>query len=220
MQDLDSSQVIRFDLFELDFQEGALRQEGQRIKLQEQPFRILSLLVQSPGKFVTRDDLRRLLWPADTFVDFDHGLNSAVARLREALGDSASKPRFIETVAKKGYRFIGIADSGESAKQISAATPPVPKKSGWRRNRWRRVLATGTAFSTLFFAVGLAAFHRKSTGTTLASIEVTPLAGLRGFQITPAVSRDGSMVAFRQSDGTHNTGIFTSLIGGEISLEL
>src|ERR1041384_4413036 len=111
MEDLDSSQVIRFDLFELDFQEGALRQEGQRIKLQEQPFRILSLLVQSPGKLVTRDDLRRLLWPADTFVDFDHGLNSAVARLREALNDSAERPKYIETIARRGYRFIGLLEN-------------------------------------------------------------------------------------------------------------
>src|SRR5438445_4763655 len=100
--------VVCFDTFEVDFQAGELRKDGRRIKVQEQPFRVLSLLLQRVGEVVTREELREELWPADTFVDFDHGLNSAVARLREALGDSAEKPRFIETIAKRGYRFISL----------------------------------------------------------------------------------------------------------------
>src|SRR5438270_4319593 len=97
---------IRFDTFALDLRAGELRKDGRRIKLQEQPFRVLFLLLERAGDVVPREELRQKLWPADTFVDFDHGLNSAVARLREALRDSADKPRFIETVAKRGYRFI------------------------------------------------------------------------------------------------------------------
>src|SRR5712671_5197834 len=110
-----SSVVVRFDVFEVDLRAGELRKKGQLVKLQEQPFRVLSLLLERSGEVVTRDELRRELWPADTFVDFDHGLNSAVARLREALSDSADKPRFIETVARRGYRFIGPLDESAPA---------------------------------------------------------------------------------------------------------
>src|SRR5437660_6015414 len=118
-----SAEVVRFDIFQVDLRAGELRKEGRPIKLQDQPFRVLSLLLNRPGEVVTRDELRQNLWPADTFVDFDHGLNSAVARLREALRDSADKPRFIETVAKRGYRFISQVDATPAA--IAAAAPPV-----------------------------------------------------------------------------------------------
>jgi len=106
-----SSLVVRFDVFEVDLRAGELRKEGRLVKLQEQPFRVLSLLLERSGEVVTRNELRQNLWPADTFVDFEHGLNSAVARLRVALRDSADRPRFIETVAKRGYRFISQVDA-------------------------------------------------------------------------------------------------------------
>jgi len=105
--------VVCFGNFEVDLQAAELRKDGQRVRLQEQPFRVLALLLRNPGQSVTREELRQNLWPADTFVDFDHGLNSAVARLREALGDAAEKPRYVETVAKRGYRFIGTVSSTE-----------------------------------------------------------------------------------------------------------
>src|ERR1700757_2558365 len=108
-----SAEKIRFDVFVVDPRAGELLKEGRKIKLQEQPFRVLFLLLQKGGEIVTRDELGQELWPADTFVDFDHGLNSAVARLREALRDSADKPRFIETIAKRGYRFIAPLDARE-----------------------------------------------------------------------------------------------------------
>jgi TolB-like protein/Flp pilus assembly protein TadD len=101
------TQPIRFGAFELDLRAGELRKQGVKIKLQEQPFQILSMLLDHPGQVVAREELRRKLWPSDTFVDFDHSLNKAVNKLREALGDSADSPRFIETLAKRGYRFIG-----------------------------------------------------------------------------------------------------------------
>jgi TolB-like protein/DNA-binding winged helix-turn-helix (wHTH) protein/tetratricopeptide (TPR) repeat protein len=99
-------QRVQFGPFELDLQAGELRKNGVRIRLQEQPFRLLSILMERPGQVVTLEEFRRLLWPADTFVDFDHSLNKAINKLREALGDSADHPSFIETLPKRGYRLI------------------------------------------------------------------------------------------------------------------
>ena len=100
------TQPVRFGAYELDLRAGELRKQGVKIKLQDQPFQILSMLLERPGAVVTREELRNRLWPSDTFVDFDHSLNKAVNKLREALGDSAENSRFIETLAKRGYRFI------------------------------------------------------------------------------------------------------------------
>jgi TolB-like protein/DNA-binding winged helix-turn-helix (wHTH) protein/Flp pilus assembly protein TadD len=101
------SQPIRFDVYEVDLRAGELRKHGIKIRLQEQPFLILQALLETPGQIVTREELEKRIWPGDTFVDFDHGLHAAVNRLRQALGDAADKPRFVETVARRGYRFIG-----------------------------------------------------------------------------------------------------------------
>src|SRR6202043_3995575 len=100
-------QVLRFGVFEVDARAGELRKGGVKLKLQEQPFQLLCMLVEHTGEVVTREELRARLWPADTFVDFDHGLNAAVKRLRDTLGDSAENPVFIETLARRGYRFLG-----------------------------------------------------------------------------------------------------------------
>src|SRR5215471_7327225 len=101
-----SPRVIRFGLFEADLAAGELRKNGLQVKLQDRPFEILAILLEHPGEVVSREELRRRLWPADTFVDFDHSLNAAVKRLRDALRDSADNPRFIETLARRGYRFM------------------------------------------------------------------------------------------------------------------
>jgi TolB-like protein/Tfp pilus assembly protein PilF len=117
MKDVTSnSRTIRFGTFELDVQAGELRKQGTRIKLQEQPLRILEMLLNNPGQLVTREALRSVLWPTNTFVDFDHGLNKAINKLRDALGDTADSPRFIETLAKRGYRFLG--DVGGDPREI------------------------------------------------------------------------------------------------------
>jgi DNA-binding winged helix-turn-helix (wHTH) protein len=108
--------LLRFGVFEVDLAAGELRKNGVRIRLQEQPFQVLAALLQNAGQVVTRDDLRERIWPADTFVDFDHSLNTAVNKIRESLGDSASSPRFVETLARRGYRFIAPVDH--------IATPP------------------------------------------------------------------------------------------------
>ena len=101
------SRTLRFGTFELDVPAGELRSRGARIRLQDQPLRILEMLLEHPGQVVTREELRARLWPSNSFVDFDHGLNKAINKLREALGDSAETPRYIETLARRGYRFLG-----------------------------------------------------------------------------------------------------------------
>src|ERR1700731_3531349 len=98
--------LLRFGIFEVDLRSGELRKQGVRIKLQEQPFLVLKVLLERPGEIVTREELRSQIWSADTFVDFDNSLNTSINKLREALGDSTDSPRFIETLPRRGYRFI------------------------------------------------------------------------------------------------------------------
>ncbi len=119
---------LRFGVFELDLRAGELRKHGLRVRLQEQPFQVLAMLLEHPGEVVTREELQKKLWPADTFVDFDHGLNKAINKLREALGDSAESPRFVETVARRGYRFLAEVKVADAAlvRSPELATHPHP----------------------------------------------------------------------------------------------
>ncbi len=112
--------IARFGVFELDLAAGELRKNGARLRLQEQPFQVLALLLERAGQVVTREDFRQKLWPADTFVDFDHSLNTAVNKLRETLGDSASNPRYIETLARRGYRFIAPVQNSVEKSNVGA----------------------------------------------------------------------------------------------------
>ena len=113
--------ILRFGVFEVDLRSGDLRKRGVRIKLQEQPFQVLTVLLQRPGEVVTREELRSQNWPPDTFVDFDNSLNTAINKLREALGDSADSPRFIETLPRRGYRFIAPVTGGDGTTRETAA---------------------------------------------------------------------------------------------------
>ena len=110
--------VTRFDVFEVHLRAGELYKAGRKIKLQVLPFQALALLLERPGELVTREEFEKRLWPGDTFVDFDHSLNTAIKKLRQALGDDNKKPRFVETLPKRGYRFIGIV---EQAARLSTA---------------------------------------------------------------------------------------------------
>lgn len=96
----------RFGVFEADAKTGELRRQGVRLRLNAQPFQVLLMLVERPGELLTREEISRELWPEGTFVDYEHGVNSSVNRIREALGDSASRPRYVETLARRGYRFV------------------------------------------------------------------------------------------------------------------
>ena len=118
--------VVRFGLFELDLKTGELRKKGVRIRLQEQPFQVLAMLVQRPGDLVTRDELRARLWPDAVFVDFDQGLNRAVTKIRSALGDLAESPRFVETLERRGYRFIAAVEAVDAPRGPAADCPARP----------------------------------------------------------------------------------------------
>jgi cholera toxin transcriptional activator len=126
-QPITGPRLVRFGLFEADLRTGELRKSGARIRLQEQPFQVLAALLQAPNEIITREQLRERIWPADTFVDFDHSLNTAVNKLREALGDSAVNSRFVGTVGGRGYRFVAAvrydsdyADQGSRPAEYSA----------------------------------------------------------------------------------------------------
>ena len=127
------SSLLRFGVFEVNLSAGELRKNGVQLRLQEQPFQVLTVLLENAGRVVTRDDLRQKLWPVDTFVDFDHSLNTAVNKIREVLGDSASNPRFVETLARRGYRFIApvngfeVGDSQFPNKVSNNATTAIEK---------------------------------------------------------------------------------------------
>jgi len=148
MTDPQPAPRYRFGAFEADAATGELRRQGMRVRLNAQPFQVLCLLLERPGELLTREEIARELWPDGTFVDYEHGVNSAINRVREALGDTASGPRFVETLARRGYRFvapverIAAADNPQSqistsggllsvAEQVDAPTVPEPEPRGW-----------------------------------------------------------------------------------------
>jgi DNA-binding winged helix-turn-helix (wHTH) protein len=135
--------IFRFGAFELDTGDGELRKHGVRLRLQDQPLKILLTLLERPGELVPREDLVRTVWPHGVFVDYERGLNAAVTRLRHALGDSAEQPRYIETITRKGYRFIGsvITDTGIS-EACPLPDPGAEPRADSRLNGscWRRQL--------------------------------------------------------------------------------
>src|SRR5229473_3357695 len=116
--------VTRFDVFEVHLRVGELYKAGRKIKLQVLPFQALALLLERPGEVVTREEFEKRLWPGDTFVDFDHSLNTAIRKLRRALGDDNKRPRFVETLPKRGYRFIGTVEQDARASTPARAQAP------------------------------------------------------------------------------------------------
>ena len=151
----------RFGNFELDTNSGELRRNGVKLRLQEQPFVVLRTLLESAGSVVAREDLRAALWPADTFVDFDTSLNTAIKRLREALGDSADVPVFIETIPRRGYRFLApvqVTRSGTflSVQQVAADHPalPVPQLRWW-------LIAAGVVLGAAIIAAATFAYFKS-----------------------------------------------------------
>ncbi len=183
--------VIEFGPFVLEPETGVLRKHGIRIKLQAQPLQVLIALLENPGSVVTREDLRRRLWP-DNFVDFDHCLNAAVNRLRHALGDSVTHPRYLETLTKNGYRFIGIASSPAPAATNQSPLEPHSGRSQPARNVGTLILMTAAALLGVMIA---AAYLGGSRGPVLLSPPV-PLTVYQGSEVDPALSPDGKHVAF------------------------
>ena len=177
-----TGRVFRFGTFAVDSQTGELTNAGQRTRLRDQPLQLLLALLESPGELVTREELTRRLWPADTFVDFDRGLNKAINHLREALHDSADHPQFIETLPRKGYRLIApVRPDGEGVEPAAAGSPPARSN-----HRVRLAMAAGLLLAiALVIAVDLGGVRRwiggRSAGTPhIASLAVIPLQNLSG----------------------------------------
>ena len=164
MEATDRTRRTRFDAFEVDMRSGEVRKHGIRLKLQGQPFQVLALLLEHPGDVVTREELRQKLWPGDTFVDFDTGLNSAVKKLRDALADSAEEPRYIETLPRRGYRFIAHSRKRRRARgivatgihpQVAARVLPSSSQCHLHSNKRRVVVVAGVAALLIVAAVAL-----------------------------------------------------------------
>jgi len=221
--------IIRFGLFEVDLQEGELRKRGLRIKLQEQPFQVLAILLESPGKIVTRDELRQKLWPADTFVDFDHSLNSAVKKLREALGDQSDNSRFIETLHRRGYRFIGSVENSQSAagnrnepQQDATTAPAGPTTEEPRRNSASRSVAILVAAGVVFLSVILVLRWTSPPGA-LRVLNYTQITNDGADKATvfsvgtipPPIVTDGSRLYFTEGHESGSIIAEVSLGGGE-----
>ena len=185
---------VRFGVFEANLETRELRKSGSKVRLQEQPFQVLALLIERRGDTVSRDELRDRLWTADTFVDFDHGLNKAISKIRETLGDSAASPRFVETVARRGYRFIADATAVEqAAPETPAATSvepvpaefptPTPSDDSDDRQRpvWRSsAIIIGVAFTLLLLALLAVLEFSGRSSPAIRSLAVLPLESLSG----------------------------------------
>jgi cholera toxin transcriptional activator len=141
----NNSRVARFGVFELDLSAGELRKSGVKLRLQGQPFQVLALLLERAGEVVTREELQQKLWPSDTFVDFDHSLNTAINKVREALGDSASSPRYVETLARRGYRFIAPIQARVQSGATSGS--PATNSDGARAEAHAPTAAVSSDFS-------------------------------------------------------------------------
>ena len=183
--------ILRFGVFEADVQTGELTKHGKRIRLQEQPFQLLVMLLEKPGEVVTREELRSRLWPR-TIVDFDHGLNKAISKIREVLGDSSEHPRFVETVARRGYRFladVAVVRDGRAytgAREPASAGPPIASPSlesardiGGQYNLVRRLFGLGLLVA-IASAAALALYHRAPLSPEFHSLAVLPLENLSG----------------------------------------
>jgi len=203
---------------------GELRKNGKRVRLTGQPFEVLTILLEHPGELVTREELQQRLWQSDTFVDFDRGLNAAVNRVREALGDSADTPRFVETLPRRGYRFIGPVERPEQPKSIELPASVNAQRNGIASSGWKIGMAVGSVIFIL--SLGLIFSFKNHRWGTHASrplpLEVVPLTALPGQEISPSFSPDGSQVAFGWDGENNGAGfdLYAKVIGTEKPLRL
>src|SRR5215467_1010781 len=201
----------RFGVFEVDFLSGELRKRGIKIPIQGQPLQVLQMLVEHSGEVVTRQDLRERLWPADTFVDFENGLNNAINKLRLALGDSSNNPRFVETLSRRGYRFIAPLQEWPRESQ-DEREPAIRSETGPGR---RVSLVTVGAFAVLA-ASGLLALYwffpaRPPNATRLAQLTDSVAVEPWGQLVT-----DGARLYFLERERDHWNVVQTSVSGGPV----
>jgi len=186
------TRTIQFGIFEIDLRAGELRRNGSKIRLQEQPFQILVMLLARPAEVVTREELQKKLWPSDTFVDFDHSLNAAIRRLRDALGDTAENPRYVETVARRGYRFLTPVN-GAPAVPAPAVPSSTASPKHWRMMAAAGVLLVGVATGWMISRWRAHPAEIRQRRLT-ANPEDAPVAGA-------AISPDGKYLAFSDNTG-------------------
>jgi Tol biopolymer transport system component/DNA-binding winged helix-turn-helix (wHTH) protein len=233
-----NSQRVAFDRYEMDLRSGELRKDGRKIRLQAQPFQLLAMLVHNAGEVVTRDEVCRTLWQTDTFVDFDHSVSAAVNKIREALSDSAENPRFVETVPKRGYRFIGkikldVPVVMAVAKPVQAVElTAVPAGKAPSAKKWTFCVAGIAAAVLVAASVQFAWLARKpgdsrrDAGVNSAAMTMVPFTSYPGRETTPSFSPDSSRIAFSWDDGTSNRSgkpgydLYVKAIGSETLLRL
>jgi DNA-binding winged helix-turn-helix (wHTH) protein/dipeptidyl aminopeptidase/acylaminoacyl peptidase len=221
-------QRIAFNNFEIDLRSGEVRKNGYRVRLQAQPFQLLVLLLANAGDVVTREEIYRELWPANTFVDFEHSLSAAVKKIRDSLGDTADDPKYIETLPKRGYRFIGTIRPElpvvmpVPVAQESVELVPVPVPKSRMNGKWRLVLAVVAvvaAASVPFIWTSL------QTGDP-EPMTIVPFTSYLGQETAPSFSPDGSRIAFAWDNGTGNRSgrsqydLYVKVIGSEKLLRL
>ena len=203
MKVLDRSpRLVRFEGFQLDLRAGELRSDaGKTLRLSEQPFRILTMLLERPGEVLTREEIRKELWPDNTIVEFEHSINAAMNRLRQALGDSADHPHYIETLARRGYRWM-VSVEGMEVGPTSDVTP----------RRWWPWAAALVAVMGL--GGGILWFVRPAPKIPEPRLTVTPLTASPDPEDDPSFSPDGNQVAFvRQEKSQSESHIYVKLIG-------
>jgi DNA-binding winged helix-turn-helix (wHTH) protein len=212
--------VVQFGLFELDLNARELRKSGLKIKLQEQPFQILAMLLERPGEIVTREELQKRLWTQDTFVDFDLSLNSAIKKLRQALGDDSENPRFIETLYRRGYRFIGQANGGTATPEPVSVSPiplqasvnsePLPRKA-----RGRNFWALAWTVSALLMLAGVLVWVTRPSAPPRITgyVQIT-----HDDLLKLGIVNDGERLYFSELRGDHLVVAEVSAAGGETSV--
>ena len=221
--------IVRFGVFELDLRARQLTRRGRRVHLQDKPFAALVLLLDRPGAIVTREDLRRHLWPADTFVVFDDSLNTAIRKLREALDDSAESPRFIETIPRHGYRFI------ESIEREASVKPAGPSREAASGPNVRTVdegaplgvapsIMRGWARAALLPAIlgaGVTVWYARRSPDRTEPLRAVALTTLPGAELYPSLSPDGSQVAFTWTGPKQDSpALYVQVIGSGSPLRL
>ena len=208
----DTGRVIRFAAFEFAPEPGELRKYGSRIKLQGQPIQVLSMLIDRAGEVVTREELQERLWPAEIYVDFEHSLNAAVKRLRAALGDSASAPRYVETLPRQGYRFVAPLSSAitlqPAEKKGETDLPAGNEKSDWRRLVWIAGAAAALVVIASLWLQRTEYFWRNP----IMNARYQTLTDSDGVEEAATVSRDGHFVAFL-SDRDGKTDVWVTQVG-------
>ena len=212
-----SARVIRFGSFQANLGTGELHRDGTRVPLQGQPFQVCAILLSNSGKLVTREELRQKVWPEDTFVDFDQALNTSIAKIRAALGDDSEHPKFIETLPRRGYRFIApVNDSNVASASPATGAVDVPAS---RTASLKTFAALGISLLIVIAGFEIWRFSRASVEPAQPALEVVPLVSLPGIESAPSFSPDGDRVALSLHH-SKTPGIYTTVIGGQNSQRL